>query len=139
MLFKLLLRAGNFLLDGFKTISVVFYSGFPNYKTLIACFELVSSKANTMSYVRNVTEIVICLYCFSKLKYTGSKSNMTFHVQQHHPSSTLAASSRIAVFQEAVKQTLMIPKQFSKITSLVVCNDVSLQLWTKKSRDADVP
>ena len=49
--------------------------------------------------VRNVVKvIVICRHCFSELQYTGSTSNMSFHVQRHHQSSasTKACSSTTA-------------------------------------------
>ena len=49
--------------------------------------------------VRNVLkEIVICRHCFSELRYTGSTTNMSFHLQRHHPSiaSTKACSSTTA-------------------------------------------
>ena len=49
--------------------------------------------------VRNVLkEIVICPHCFSELRYTGSTTNMSFHVLRHHPSSasTKASSSTTA-------------------------------------------
>ena len=49
--------------------------------------------------VRNVVkEIVICRHSFSELRYTGSTTNMFFHVQRHHPSSasTKACSSTTA-------------------------------------------
>ena len=49
--------------------------------------------------VRNVEkEIVICRHCFLELRYTGSTTNMSFHVQRHHPlsASTKACSSTTA-------------------------------------------
>ena len=41
---------------------------------------------------------VICRHSFSELRYTGSTTNMSFHVQRHHPSSasTKACSSTTA-------------------------------------------
>ena len=36
-----------------------------------------------------VKENVICRHCFSELQYTGSMTNISFHVQRHHPSSGL--------------------------------------------------
>lgn len=35
--------------------------------------------------VRNIVkETVICPHCFLELRYTGSMTNISFHVQRHH-------------------------------------------------------
>ena len=48
-------------------------------------------------------DTTICKLCFTKLKYTGNTTNMTFHLKRHHPSLTAYGSNETKATNKTVR------------------------------------